>query len=280
MPDPAIPEGVTGFEIDRAIKSELRTLSKENAQGVGQHLVMVARLLDSDIALARAHADAAVRRAGRVAAVRETRGLVAYREGDWSLALSEFRTARRISGSNHLLPLMVDAERGLGRHEKAIELAGSPEAKTLTVGEQVELRIVVSGIRRDMGQPDASVLSLRIPQLQRNRRDPWSGRLFYAYAEALLAQGNVAEARGWFAEAVDADSELETDAAERLDEIDGVVFVDTQPDEESADTESTDTESTDTGSGQDAAAGDKSESALQVAEEGPSEEDHAEGPRP
>ena len=48
------------------MKNQLRTLSKENAVGVGQHLVMVAMLLDTDIVGAQAHAETAVRRAGRV----------------------------------------------------------------------------------------------------------------------------------------------------------------------------------------------------------------------
>src|SRR5471030_3308172 len=34
LPEPAIPEGVTGFELDRSVKNQLRTLSKENAVGV------------------------------------------------------------------------------------------------------------------------------------------------------------------------------------------------------------------------------------------------------
>ncbi|MCA0435346.1 MAG: hypothetical protein M9891_16860 [Austwickia sp.] len=225
-PEPAIDEDVTGFEIDRAVKNELRTLSKDNAKGVGQHLVMVARLLDADVVAARAHAETAVRRAGRVAAVRETRGLVAYREADYQLALSEFRTARRLSGSQHLLPLMVDCERGLGRPERALELAGSPEARTLGRAERIELLIVCSGIRRDMGDLDAAVVLLETPELNPNRRDPWSARLFYAYAAALLERGDRDLARAWFAEAADADSDVETDAAERLDELDGVVFVD------------------------------------------------------
>lgn len=225
-PEPAIDEDVTGFEIDRAVKNELRTLSKDNAKGVGQHLVMVARLLDVDVPAARAHAETAVRRAGRVAAVRETRGLVAYREGDYQTALSEFRTARRLSGSQHLLPLMVDCERGLGRPERALELAGSPEARTLGRAERLELLMVCSGIRRDMGDFDAAVVLLETPELHPNRREPWSARLFYAYADALLARGDAELARAWFAEAADADTEGLTDAAERLDELDGVVFVD------------------------------------------------------
>src|SRR5665647_3632909 len=114
LPEPSIPDDVTGFELDRSVKNQLRTLSKENAVGVGQHLVMVARFLDTDIEAAQAHAETAVRRAGRVPAAREALGLVHYRKGEWAKALSEFRTARRLSASSHMLPFMVDAERGLG----------------------------------------------------------------------------------------------------------------------------------------------------------------------
>ncbi len=193
---------------------------------MAQHLVMVLQLLDADLPTAREHADTAVRRAGRVAAVREARGLVAYREGDFQLALAELRTARRLSGSHHLLPMMVDCERGLGRPEHALELAGSPEARTLGAAERVELRIVCSGIRRDMGDLDAAVVLLETPDLDPARRDPWSPRLFYAYAEALVARGDRELSRAWFAAAAEADPQGLTDAAERLDDIDGVVFVD------------------------------------------------------
>ncbi|WP_346767511.1 tetratricopeptide repeat protein [Knoellia koreensis] len=218
---------MTGKELDRSVHQQLRTLSKENAEGVAQHLVMVAALLEAeDLQGAEAHAETAVRRAGRVPAAREALGMVAYRKGDWARALSEFRTVRRLSGSSHLLPLMVDAERGLGRPERALELATSPEAKTLTTEERVELAIVISGIRRDLGQLDASLQSLEIPQLGGSSRKPWSARLSYAYAEALLALGRRDEARDWFARAVAADEDLETDAADRLAELDGVVLTD------------------------------------------------------
>lgn len=227
LPEPRIAEGVTGKELDREVHQQLRTLSKENAEGVAQHLVMVAVLLEAeDFDGAEAHAETAVRRAGRVPAAREALGLVAYRKGDWARALAEFRTARRLSGSSHTLPLMVDCERGLGRPERALELATSPEAKTLSVEDRVELAIVVSGIRRDLGQPEAARLALEIPQLKGSSRKPWSARLSYAYAEALLALGRTDEARDWFAKAAAADTELETDAADRLEELDGVVVTD------------------------------------------------------
>lgn len=230
-----IPDDVNGLEIDRAVKSELRTLSKENAQGVGAHLIMVARLLDEDIDLARAHADAAVRRAGRVPSVREARGMVAYQEGDWQVALSEFRTARRLSGSDHLLPYLIDCERALGRPEKALELSWSPEAQALPAAERAEIAVVVSGIRRDMGQPEAAVSLLEGPHLRPGRRESWAPRLYYAYAEALLDLDRTDEARRWFQAAADVDEDLQTDAWERLDELDGTVLIDLDEIEADAD---------------------------------------------
>ncbi len=234
-PEPAIREGVTGNEVDRGVKNQLRTLSKENAEGVAQHLVMVAELLDVEPEAALAHAETAVRRAGRVPAARESLGLVAYRLGDWARALGEFRTVRRLSGSSHLLPLMVDCERALGRHDKALELAQSDEANNLAIDDRVELAIVVSGIRRDLGQLDAAAAGLSDLVKRINPNRPSAARLFYAYADAKLAAGDVEVARDWFARAADADHELTTDAAERLEELDGVDVTDLLGDEEDDD---------------------------------------------
>jgi predicted negative regulator of RcsB-dependent stress response len=61
---------------------------------------------------------------------------------------------------------------------------------------------------------------------------PWTGRLRYAYADALLALGREDEARQWFAAAAEADPEGETDAEDRLLELDGLVLEDLQPDHE------------------------------------------------
>jgi tetratricopeptide (TPR) repeat protein len=212
--------------VDREVKNQLRTLSKENAEGVAQHLVMVAELLDFDLEGARAHAETAVRRAGRVPAAREALGMVAYRMGDFALALSEFRTVRRLSGSSHLLPLMVDCERGLGRPLKALELAQSDEARGLSFDGRVELAIVVSGIRRDLGQPEAAAAGLTQLAERVGPAKASAPRLYYAYADALLALGDHGAAREWFARAADADQELATDAAERLDELDGTLVID------------------------------------------------------
>ena len=231
LPDPAIPAEVTGKELDRAVHHQLRTLSKENADGVAKHLVMVAALLAADdLDGALAHAETAVRRAGRVPAAREALGMVAYQMGDFARALSEFRTVKRLSGANHLLALMVDCERGLGRPERALDLAASAELGALEIEDRVELAIVLSGIRRDLGQLDAARVALQIPAARLARQQPWAARLFYAQAEVALAQGLTDEARELFSRALEADLELVTDAGDRLAELDGVLVDDWQED--------------------------------------------------
>ncbi|WP_298749696.1 lipopolysaccharide assembly protein LapB [uncultured Serinicoccus sp.] len=227
IPEPPLPEDADAGGLDRSLRSELRTLSKENAEGVGGHLVMVGRLLDAeDYELALAHAEAAARRAGRVAGVRETLGVVYYRRGEWAKALAEFRTARRLSGSQHLLPLMADVERGLGRPERAVELAASPEAARLAAAEQVELAIVVTGARADLGQHAAAVQHIERLARASTARQPWAARVRYAYASALEGAGRVDEAQEWYASAAEVDVNGETDAAERLGTSDEAWVVD------------------------------------------------------
>lgn len=147
-------------DLDRSARAPLRTLSKLNAETVGRHLVMVARLIDVDPELAYEHAHAAVRSAGRVDVVREAAGIAAYRTERYAEALRELRTVRRLNGSSEHLPLMADCERGLGRPERAIALAASPEADTLSPQARVELAIVVSGARVDLGELEAAEATL------------------------------------------------------------------------------------------------------------------------
>lgn len=223
---------MTGKELDRSVWAQLRTLSVENAEGVAAHLAAAALTLEDDQDRALLHAEHAARRAGRVPAVREALGLVHYRRQEFSDALREFKTARRLSGSDHLIPYMVDCERGLGRFDRALDLAASPQARELAKDDAIELAIVVSGVRRDMGQADAALIGLRIPALQRANKQAWAARLLYAYAEALLATGNTDQARDYFARAAEADDDGLTDADERLAELDGVDLVDLLGDED------------------------------------------------
>lgn len=187
---------------------------------VARHLVMAGRLIDDDPEAAYEHAALARRRLPRLACVREAAGLCAYAVGRWSEALNDLRTYKRLTGSVEHLPLMADCERGLGRPERALALASSADAARLDTASAVEMRIVVAGARRDLGQPDAAVVALQGPQLRRDRRDPWSARLFYAYGDALLAVDRRDEAREWFVAAAVADDEGVTDAVERVEQMD------------------------------------------------------------
>ncbi|MBW0256135.1 hypothetical protein [Cellulomonas sp. PS-H5] len=190
---PEIPEDVEFSMLDREVRARLRTLSKDNAWAVGRHLVMAGRLIDQDPELAYEHAQAAVRHGGRVDVVREAAGLAAYRTGRFAEALRELRTVRRLNGSSEHLAVMADCERGLGRPERAIALAASPEAEDLDTTTRVELAMVVSGARLDMGDPDAAIAALSGIG-SGPVRTLLAARVVQARADALRAAGRGAEA--------------------------------------------------------------------------------------
>ena len=212
------------------MKSELGGLPADMAITVGRYLV--AAELASDPEVAYRYAQAAKHYAARIGVVRELSGITAYKTERWAEALAELRAARRLTGRNDYLALMADAERGLGRLDRALEVVHSPEAKRLPRAAQIELRIVESGIRRDQGLADAAVLALQVPELTDGKLRPWSARLFYAYGDALLAADRREAAREAFARAVVADEDEQTDALARLDELDGVTVADLEDDED------------------------------------------------
>jgi tetratricopeptide (TPR) repeat protein len=191
---------------------------------VGRYLV--AAELANDPEQSYQYAQAARHYASRIGIVREVVGIAAYRTERWAEALAELRAARRMTGRNDYLAVMADAERALGRLDRALEVVHSPEARRLPRAAQIELRIVESGIRRDQGLADAAVLVLQVQELRDGRTHPFSARLFYAYAEALLAAGRKDEARQAFGKAIEFDPEGDTDAIDRLDEVDGITVAD------------------------------------------------------
>ena len=215
--EPPIPDDVTWHDLDRDARAELRSLPKEMAERVGGHLAMAGILIESDPEQARAHAGVARRLASRVAVVREASALTAYACGDFETALTELRAYRRLSGDQSHLPLMADCERGLGRPERALELAVSPEGRGLPQEVARELRIVVAGARADLGQHDAALQHLEAdPGLRAGVGDLSVLRLRYAYADALAHAGRADEAEKWFSMVAAADADQVTDAAERV----------------------------------------------------------------
>ena len=199
-PEPVFPDVDTDVEpkmLDRIARRELTALGKEEAEFVASHLVMAGRVIEDDPALALAHAQAAAYKGSRIAVVRETVGIAAYQTGDFALSLRELRTHRRLSGSDANLPMMVDCERGLGRPDKAIELAHSVDPNTLDTTVRVELAIALSGARLDKGQADKALLELQIPELNPDVAYRYSPALFDAYAVVLDELGRSDEAATW-----------------------------------------------------------------------------------
>nr|WP_307799150.1 Replicase polyprotein 1ab [Micromonospora antibiotica] len=175
---------------------------------------------------------AARRLASRISAVREAVGLAAYHAGEWQTAIAELRTYHRMTGLQSHLAVLADCERALGRPERAIDLFRGADSAKLDKAVAVELLIVAGGARADLGQKDAAVAMLQVPELTTEVAEPWTARLRYAYADALLAVGRREEAREWFSRAADVDADGETDAPERLLELDGVVIEGDDEDDE------------------------------------------------
>lgn len=218
---PELPEDVSVEQLDAEVRRELRTLPKDLAEIIGKHLVAAGELLDTDPDSALRHARYAKRKASRVPMAREALGLVAYHAGQWSEALTELRAVRRMTRSDTHIAVIADAERALGRPQRALELARETDKSSLSRDVDVELRIVTAGARRDLGQLEAAVVSLQGPDLDPSVREPWSARLFYAYADNLAAAGRADEALRWFLRASQADEDEQTDAVDRARELGG-----------------------------------------------------------
>ncbi|MBO3748598.1 hypothetical protein J5X84_21185 [Streptosporangiaceae bacterium NEAU-GS5] len=230
---PALEADITPDELDGEVREELRSLPNDLADLVASHLVAAGRALsDDDPERGYEHAKVARRFAGRIGVVREATGIAAYHAGHFADALGDLRAARRMTGSDVYLPIMADCERGLGRPERALDLVRSKEAERLDRSGRIELAIVESGARRDLGQYDAAVITLqRITELRDPQPKPWSARLAFAYADALAEAGHEAAAVEWFERAMTFDEDGETDAAERYAELTGSVIHDVEEDD-------------------------------------------------
>jgi tetratricopeptide (TPR) repeat protein len=216
---PPLADDITGRELPRNAANQLKSLPEKLANRVARHLVAAARLLETDPETAYAHTVAARARAARVAIVREASGESAYAAGRFKDALAELKAARRLSGDPIYLPMMADCERALGRPDRALALGRDPAVADLDDEGRVEMLIVASGARRDQGDVATAIRTLEVPELRSRSRASWVPRIRYAYAEALLADGQVEQAREWFERAAGLDPEGLTDAVDRIAEI-------------------------------------------------------------
>ena len=194
--EPTIPAGVSADELDRDALRALTTLSGPNRDIVARHLVMAGQLIDLDPEAAYQHAQAAVSRAGRVDVVREAAALTAYASGRYEEALREVRAVRRMRGDSSLRAVEADAERGLGYPEKAVEIIDATDASSLDLAEQVELVLVSSGARADLGQSDVGLVIVddALAALPSSVDDELRRRLMEVKAERLTELGRDDEA--------------------------------------------------------------------------------------
>ena len=216
---PVIDEEVTGRELDKEIRHELSTLDGPVAGTVARHMVMAGRLMDSDAELAHRHMQHARAMAGRVAVVREAAGYAAYNAEHFDVALTEFRAARRISGHAEFLAVMADCERGVGRPEKALELADDEAAQRLSADSRAELLIVTAGALRDLGREEEALALLQRSLAVRLPREQWVARVQYALGDLLAQMGQTQDAVAAFAAAEAGDVEGSLDAGERVVEL-------------------------------------------------------------
>lgn len=78
---------------------------------------------------------------------------------------------------------------------------------------------MVAGARADLGQFEQALTLLSTPPLDPTSRGQTAARLFYVYADLLLAVERTDEALQWFIHAAEADVEGVTDAEERITEL-------------------------------------------------------------
>jgi tetratricopeptide (TPR) repeat protein len=210
------------------VRGALRGLDPRNVERVASHLVAAGNLVDDDPEAALAHARAARDRASRVAAVREAVGVAAYRAGDYAEAAREIRAYRRMSGDQGYRAVLADCERAQGRPDVALRLLTEALAENPDPDEAVELRIVESGARLDLGEGAAARLVLesalggRPDPSSLSADDPARLRLASAYADLLQQQGEDSLAAEWLTAIAAADPEDVTGAVDRL----GIEFID------------------------------------------------------
>ena len=155
--EPKMPKGIEWSMLSSDDRERLRGLSKEHAENIGLHILAAYTLEARDPELALEHAKWVAHQASRIDFARETLAFVAYRQGDYKLALREFRTAFRMNGFLDYLPFIADCERGMGEPKKAIETAMSDDAKYLRGESKAEMFLVYAGALGDLELWDKAI---------------------------------------------------------------------------------------------------------------------------
>ena len=133
---------------------------------------------------------------GRVDVVRETTALTAYASGRYEEALREVRAVRRMRGDDSLRAVEADCERGLGHPDKAVDIIDQTQTQGMDLAEQVELVLVSSGARADLGQNEVGLLIVddALAQLPADTDVELIRRLMFVKVDRLRELGRTEEA--------------------------------------------------------------------------------------
>ncbi len=189
-----------GDELPADIGRELNQVAHfGRARGVKDAVAEAASALDDgDYVRVIEALGVAKRDAPRSPTVRELLGLAYYHLGQFREAARELAAYRRLSGEHDQDPPFADAERALGRPEKAVEILSELPRDEVSEEVLVEALIVLAGALRDLGRADDAVAVLREGPVRPLQVLPHHLRLLYALADALEDADNRREARSWW----------------------------------------------------------------------------------
>lgn len=161
--------------------------------------------------------------AASVGAVRELKGLTFYRLGRWKEALRELHTFAELTRSLDQHPVIADAERALGHHDRVAQIWSELRRSGTSSDVLVEGRLVMAGSLADRGRLREAI-ALLAPSASSKVTKPHERhvRQWYVLGDLYERSGDVPRAREMFQRVVDADPET-SDAVERLSMLSGSV---------------------------------------------------------
>jgi len=187
--------------LPRDVLNELNRVARSGKeQQAAARLERAVQLLErGDSRGAVSEAQKAKELAPRSTSVREVLGMALYQQGRWREALSELQTYRRISGRADQNHLIADAERGLGRPERAVPLAEEALAgRGVPIEAKGEAVIVAASALADMGRFDQALGLLRRVRTRDDVARPEVIRVWYVIADILEKAGRPKEAAEQF----------------------------------------------------------------------------------
>jgi tetratricopeptide (TPR) repeat protein len=207
--------------LPRDVVDELNRVARAGkSQQAAARLERAVQLLErGDARGAVTEAQKAKELAPRSVTVREVLGMALYQQRRWKEALSELQTYRRLSGRADQNHLIADAERGLGRPERAVPLAEEAlSARGVPIDAKAEAVIVAASALADLGRFDQALGLLRRVRTRDDVARDDVIRVWYVIADILEKAGRPREAAEQFRKILRHDPGA-YDVAERIAEL-------------------------------------------------------------